>query len=146
MLSPYRAGPSAQAGFTLIELMVVLVITGVLMAVAVPSYQAHMRRGYRAEAMAALLELQHFMERHYSVYGRYLTSAEVPPVLPARLQQVPQNAPARYVLSAKQTTATSYTLQAEPVGALAGDKCGVLSLTHTGVKGSALPSPSDCWR
>lgn len=135
-----------HAGFSLIELMAVLLITGILIAVATPSYQAHLRRGHRAEAASALLEAQHFMERHYSVYGRYLSSDGSAPALPTRLQQLPESAPARYVLGVEAATNTSYTLKAEPVGAMSGDKCGVLSLTHTGIKGSALPSPGDCWR
>ena len=37
-------------GFSLIELMTVLLITGLLLTLAWPSYQSHVRRGHRLEA------------------------------------------------------------------------------------------------
>ncbi len=142
------SGRSGRAGFTLIELLVVLVIMGVLAALALPSYTRHIQRGNRAEAMAALMEAQHFMERYYSANGRYNSSAGSLPVLPARLQDVPTAAAARYRLSLASATVNSYVLQAEPVGTMAGDICGSFTLNQTGQRGLADSSASvaECWR
>ena len=46
-----------MAGFTLIELMIVIAIVGILSAVAYPSYLESIKRGDRAAARSAHLRL-----------------------------------------------------------------------------------------
>jgi type IV pilus assembly protein PilE len=142
---------SLMTGFSLIELLLVLVIMGIVSALALPSYNRHVQRGHRAEAAGALMESQHFMERYYSAYGRYNGSAEAPgkqPELPLRLQGIPVGSDLRYQLSLGAATANSYELKAEPVGSMVHDKCGTLTLNQTGLKGLAGSelSVADCWR
>jgi type IV pilus assembly protein PilE len=52
-------------GITLIELMIVVVIVGILAAVAYPNYQEFTSRAKRNEARAALLRLATNQERFY---------------------------------------------------------------------------------
>ena len=59
------------AGFTLIELMVVLLIVGILGAVAVPAYRQYIIRAHRTEAKTALLRLAANQERHYLQHNTY---------------------------------------------------------------------------
>ena len=140
--------PTKPAGFSLIELMVVLLILGVLLTVAWPSYQSHVRRGYRAQALAALLEAQQFMERHYAAQGRYTLADGAAPNLPARLQVVPAQGPARYRLRLDSAQAGEFVLRADPQETQAGDPCGSLTLASTGRKGrtGSGPTAQQCWQ
>jgi type IV pilus assembly protein PilE len=58
------SAPLPLRGFTLIELMVVVVIAGILAAVAYPAYTAHIQRGRRADAMKILTAVSQAQERY----------------------------------------------------------------------------------
>lgn len=71
-------------GFTLIELMVVVVIVAIFAAVAIPSYQNYVRRANANQAEQALLNLAAQLERHkarnFSYLGFINTNSQVVPV------------------------------------------------------------------
>jgi type IV pilus assembly protein PilE len=119
-----------------------------LSAVALPAYTRYVQRGHRTEAMAALLEAQHYMERYYSANGQYLSPATAAPVLPQRLQQVPTQGSVRYRLSVREASVNSYLVQAVPEGSMAGDVCGSLTINQTGLRGvlNSSRSVAECWR
>lgn len=136
-----------SAGFTLIELMIVVAIIAIIAAVAYPSYQEHVRKTRRADAQTALLELSQFMERHYTANGRYLQANGTAPVLP--FTEAPKDGAAKaYDLSfTAAPTANAYTLRAVPKGSMAGDACGTLTISNTGAKGQAVGATLEqCWR
>jgi type IV pilus assembly protein PilE len=65
----------AMAGFTLIELMIVVLIVAMLAAIAFPSYTAQVRKSRRSEAKSALLDLAGREERYMATNGAYTSSA-----------------------------------------------------------------------
>jgi len=135
-----------SAGFTLIELMIVVAIVGILSAIAYPSYQEYVKRAKRAEAQAALMELAQFMERHYTNNnGSYLVAGSPPaaPDLPFTVSPKDGGSAAYNLSLVDGTKRQSYELQAVPTGMMAGDSCGTFKLDQRGKKSSTSGS---CWR
>src|SRR3569833_1942774 len=64
-------GRARQAGFTLIELMVTILIASVLLAIAVTSYQSQIRMSRRTDARVAVLDLASREERFLSTANNY---------------------------------------------------------------------------
>jgi type IV pilus assembly protein PilE len=133
-------GPISRAGFTLIELMIVLVIVGILLAIAIPSYEAYIVRSNRAEGKAAILAASHGLERCYTRFVAY-NSADCTMSFPFDSDR------GSYRITVART-ATSYTLTATPQGAQADRDgvCGAFTLNQTGVRGiGGSGAVGKCW-
>ena len=63
-----------QSGFTLVELMIVLVIIGIMASFAVPSYKNYIMRSIRSEGMTAMLDLMRAQEDFFANNYRYTTT------------------------------------------------------------------------
>ena len=61
------------SGFTLIELMIVVVIIGILLAVSLPAYQGYTLRSHRADAHASLVDIAARQERFVAQNNTYTT-------------------------------------------------------------------------
>jgi type IV pilus assembly protein PilE len=61
-------------GFTLVELMVVLLIVAILAAVALPMYQSEVRESRRTDAKTAVLDLAAREEKYFSLNNNYTGS------------------------------------------------------------------------
>ncbi|MFC5706756.1 type IVa pilus pseudopilin TppA [Aeromonas eucrenophila] len=62
-------------GFSLIELMIVVVIVAILGAIAYPSYQRYLLTSHRVEAKKMLLDAANRQETYYMDFNRYTSSA-----------------------------------------------------------------------
>lgn len=102
---PPRTRARPAPGFTLIELMIVVVVVALLAAVALPSYQASVRKGRRAEAFTALSQLQQAQERWRSNNASYTATL-------ASLGVEANTASGLYALSVSNESSTGYTVTA----------------------------------
>jgi len=66
-----------KKGFSLLEVMVVVVIIGILAAIAIPSYTGYVTRTRRAEAVAALQAVALAEEKHRAEDGAYESEAHL---------------------------------------------------------------------
>lgn len=141
-----------KSGFTLIEMMVTLVIIGIVTAIAYPSYRDNVRRGNRADARAMLMEDAQFMERFFNENNAYnLSVGGSSPTLPRTVSPAgATGSRVNYNITLSAVTASSFTLQAAPVNAMATDNCKTLTLTNLGQKstsgtlGGGMTSET-CW-
>lgn len=60
-----------SAGFTLLELMIVVAIVGIIAAVAYPSYQDQVRKSKRADGHSKILDAMARQERFFSENNTY---------------------------------------------------------------------------
>lgn len=60
-----------QQGFTIVEIMIVVAIVSILMTIAMPSYQKHVRKGKRGEGIGAIQMVLEAQERYYADHRTY---------------------------------------------------------------------------
>ena len=134
---------SKKQGFTIIELMIVLVIVAILLALAYPSYVEYVRKGKRGEAQQLLLNWAVNQEIWRSNNSTYADIDELP---------VPTNDNYTFNLVG-DPTATSYVLRAEASGdqkkdkARNGESCEFMFLNQSGQKYNASGDTTKvaCW-
>ena len=71
---PLSGRRDLHRGFTLIELMIAVAILGIVTAIAYPSFVDSVRKGRRAEAIAALVSMQQAQERWRTNNANYTTT------------------------------------------------------------------------
>lgn len=135
--------PARQSlGFTLIEMMIVVVLISILAAVAIPNYQAQVRKARRTDAQVLLLETAQKLERCAAQFGAY-NNAGCGVTAPAA---------DHYTITIPTQTISSYVISATPISGSPQTKdtgCLTFTLNQNGVRASTshadFSGSVQCW-
>jgi type IV pilus assembly protein PilE len=142
------AGRSATAGFTLMEVMIVVVIVGILMAIALPAYQGSLQKGRRSDAMSALLDASNRQQQFMLDQGRYTTDMqELGYAASPRISEE-----GHYSISAAACSggviANCFELTATPVSGSpqsSDTRCTTFVLDSFGTRSATGTTATECW-
>ena len=123
-----------NAGFTLIELMVMVAIVGILAIIAYPSYQDSVRNGHRSDAQSYMMSVAQLEQQYFTDNRSYAGTVA------ALNSSVPASVSPYYTISIATPAGPppGYTITAMATGSQVAD--GNLTLDNLGNK-----TPSSSW-
>ncbi len=127
-----------QAGFTLLELMITVVMVAILVTLALPGYRAYVIRAHRSEGIDALMAAAVCQERIFSRTNVYAPGECVGPTANNYYN----------ITVATQNNNQEFTLTATPQSGQDEDSCGALSVDQRGARqanGSGGNVAARCW-
>jgi len=147
-MTPCRPARALAAGFTLIELMIVVAIIAVLATIAVPTYNDYVVNARRSEAQSALQEAMNRQERFYTSNNAYTANMtnlgydNNPAITEDGWYQVA--AVQCGALGGGSTPlAHCVRMEATPQNDQTSDTCAILWLNSRGQRG--VSGAGDCW-
>lgn len=139
-------------GFTLIELMIVLVVVAILASFAIPSYLSQVRKSRRSDATSMLGDLQLRQERYRAENPTYGSLSQLNAATTSAngyytisLATLSGNCPNMATTTA-ETASNSYWLQADAVSTSSQAKdTGCTTMLFKNECGAISRTPDTCW-
>lgn len=123
---------SRHSGFTLIELMMVVVIIGILAVVAIPKYSSYVQKAKTSEAVGFLSEIKAHQESYRADFGQYCDVSQ------SWTAYYPSNDPSDVPLAWDPTSAVG--LRWAQLGAIPPGRSTLFSyMTNAGPPGTSPP-------
>jgi type IV pilus assembly protein PilE len=134
-----------KKGFSLIEIMVVIVIISILTSIAAVSYRAYIVKARRTAAQEDLMQFQQRMEEYFSLNHTYGTGGNCAEVFP---KNGPESG-AFYELTCDLVSGYRLVATAQGTQNTSDGECTVMYLYRNGTRGGGktVTSGSDnaCW-
>ncbi|MFH1044298.1 MAG: type IV pilin protein [Pseudomonadota bacterium] len=130
-------------GFTLIELMIVVVIIGILAAIAYPSYRSYILKGNRASAQAFLMDAAQRQQQYFLDNRAYAPDLGALFGTATAALAVPSEVSPYYGVPIVATSAgppPTFVITATPQGAQATNNEPTLTIDQAGTR-----TPSTSW-
>ncbi len=122
----------------MVELLITIVVVGILVSIAYPSYTDHLRKSRRAEAQRVLMDAALRQQQRLLDTKAYATD------LAGSGVTVPASVTPYYTITVVGANTAgvepTFTATATPQGSQAADRCGTLTVNQAGVR-----TPASCW-
>ena len=132
-------------GFTIAEVVITVAIIGILMAIAIPSYQGQLRKGRRADAEAFLSDVANKQQQYILDARTYALGGTALDDLKATPSQSVSDWYNVTVTPAAATVPPSFTVTATPISGKAQEVDGVLSIDEKGSKKRMVSGVDKGW-
>lgn len=125
--------PTRLKGFTLIEVMIVVVIVAILASIAIPAYTSQMIKSRRVDVQREIVSHAQALERYFTTNGSYVSSGTTCGVADPAINK-------HYTVTTTCSSATAFSIKASPsvTGPQSGD--GDLTVDQSGAR-----TPTDKW-
>lgn len=130
-----------QSGFTLIEIMIVVMIVAILAAIAIPAYHRYVIRAHRTDATRTLLDLAGRQEHYFYSNNTYTMDVTA-------LGGTTTMAGQFYTVGIDSADTKNFSITATPVGIqLAEDtECGNFTINRQGQQTiTGTGTKASCW-
>lgn len=136
------------AGFTLVEMMIVVAVIAILASLAIPAYSRYVMQSRRAQALNAVQRVAALEEQFYFAHGAYTDNAgnQLGVITPT-----PDGGNYSITVVAPAGTPATFTITARPVAnqlQARDTECATFTLTNTGVQGAtgSTGDQTSCWK
>jgi type IV pilus assembly protein PilE len=137
-------------GFTLIEVMIVVVVIAILAAIAIPSYQYFVRNAQRADGMSALMDIRTAQERWRANNPTYAGNTDIDSLVPFGAT----SPDGFWTLAITHNSASTFRATATKTDGLSDPNCSPLVLAFgvqwdapaTATPGLISQGPANCWK